>query len=399
MTVNKKLKKYLDEFQRKTFDDISIPQAKLDLDNNRNTNPFSYRGQFSPDLIRILLESYSSIKNLAVLDPFVGSGTVLLESLKHGHSAYGVEINPTAIYFSRLISIANYSAKKRRDDFDKVYSYLESINLEHLDKEIKKLLSELSIIQKDILVNIWINFSTKRKKTKAVLLQEALLLKQFIDSLPKTKKEVQIFHTDARKIPIENNHIDLVITSPPYINVFNYHQNHRDIMEVLDWDVLKIAKSEFGSNRKNRQNRFLTSIQYIFDMGETFLELKRVTKNNARIIFVVGKETTIRGVKFKNGMIITFIALACGLELTNKQHRKFKNRFGQTIYEDILHFKNVDANRSALDDVKNEISEYFLQEALKNEERSEIRDQIEQSISKIPDVQSSEIFNLNSLQL
>jgi hypothetical protein len=60
---------------------------------------------------------------------------------------------------------------------------------------------------------------------------------------------------------------ELIVTSPPYINVFNYHQNHRAILELLGFDLAATsAASELGSNRKNRGNRFRTVIQYALDM-------------------------------------------------------------------------------------------------------------------------------------
>jgi hypothetical protein len=39
-------------------------------------------------------------------------------------------------------------------------------------------------------------------------------------------------------------------------------------MEVLGFDILKVAASEIGSNRRNRGNRFITVIQYALDMEE-----------------------------------------------------------------------------------------------------------------------------------
>ena len=44
------------------------------------------------------------------------------------------------------------------------------------------------------------------------------------------------------------------------------HQNHRAILELLGFDLLHVAASEIGSNRKNRGNRFRTVIQYALDM-------------------------------------------------------------------------------------------------------------------------------------
>ena len=62
--------------------------------------------------------------------------------------------------------------------------------------------------------------------------------------------------------------VDLVITSPPYINVFNYHQNYRAILEVLGFDLLKVAESEIGQPAKNRANRFRTVVQYTLNFDQ-----------------------------------------------------------------------------------------------------------------------------------
>ena len=59
-------------------------------------------------------------------------------------------------------------------------------------------------------------------------------------------------HADARALPVESGSADLVLTSPPYINVHNYNQKYRRSVEALEWDILAVARSEIGSNRQNR---------------------------------------------------------------------------------------------------------------------------------------------------
>ena len=93
----------------------------------------------------------------------------------------------------------------------------------------------------------------------------------------------------------------MVLTSPPYINVHNYHQQFRRSTEALDWDVLSFARSEIGSNRQNRANRFLTVIQYSLDMALALRELARVARPGARLILVLGRESFVRGGRFFNG--------------------------------------------------------------------------------------------------
>ena len=72
--------------------------------------------------------------------------------------------------------------------------------------------------------------------------------------------------------------IDFVITSHPYINVFNYHQQYRASAEALGLEDSGSGESGNRLLSENRQNRFLTVIQYCLDMYEVFVELARVGK-------------------------------------------------------------------------------------------------------------------------
>jgi DNA modification methylase len=64
---------------------------------------------------------------------------------------------------------------------------------------------------------------------------------------------VEVLHADARATGLDDDSIDLVVTSPPYINVFNYHQRFRKSVEALDWDVLGIRA--IGNRRESETSR------------------------------------------------------------------------------------------------------------------------------------------------
>ena len=168
--------------------------------------------------------------------------------------------------------------------------------------------------------------------------------------MPVSDKEIKVDMGDARQLNLTSNTATLLITSPPYINVFNYHQKYRRSVEALGYDVLAIAKNEFGSNRKNRGNRLLTVIQYCIDMSLSLKEAVRVCQPNARMIYVVGRESNVLGYSFCNSELIYNIATEIfELPFLLRQERVFKNRFGQMIFEDILHFEN-DKKNLLLDD-------------------------------------------------
>jgi len=102
-------------------------------------------------------------------------------------------------------------------------------------------------------------------------------------------------------------------------------------------------------------------------MAEVFGELARVCDKHSRIIFVVGRESRVLGVPFYNGRIIGLLATKSGLfDLTMRQERVFKNRFGQSIYEDILHLIPTSKKPGDSSCVAREVAKYSLEHSLKS---------------------------------
>lgn len=328
----------------------SLPEYTVNIETKLRSNLFTWRGQFSPQLIESLLKAYAHPES-RVFDPFLGSGTVLYESGRLGLSAAGCEINPAAIAFAKIYELLNESiyareiGVRRIDEFISVYledlplipsksmvTFPEDVLVFHKtikNHVVKKILTALIV---------GLDFGVKKVDLKR-LLNVWRVLRSNIEDLPYCEKKLECFEADARQVPVQDDTFDIVVTSPPYINVFNYHQNYRQSVESLGIDVLSIAKSEIGSNRKFRGNRFLTVIQYCMDMSQVFEELKRVCTREAKIIFIVGRESNVKKVAFFNADILKSIAYSCGFSLKGQQDRLFMNKFGQGIFEEILRFE------------------------------------------------------------
>src|SRR6266571_5254246 len=90
------------------LDRATIAQELLNIDNKQRSNLFPWNGQFSPQLIEVLLRTYAPKKGL-VLDPFAGSGTVLCEAGSLGLPAAGAEINPAACKMAQIYCLMNLS--------------------------------------------------------------------------------------------------------------------------------------------------------------------------------------------------------------------------------------------------------------------------------------------------
>lgn len=108
------------------LDRRSLPQTDLDIANRTRTNPLPWKGQFSPQLAERLLGAYAPVGSF-VLDPFVGSGTSLMEAARLGFSASGTELNPAAVILARLYSLANLDVASRIAATDELQSQLYKI--------------------------------------------------------------------------------------------------------------------------------------------------------------------------------------------------------------------------------------------------------------------------------
>jgi len=398
-----------------------IPQANLDIVNKSRSNPLRWNGQFSPQLVQALLDRYATRKTI-LFDPFLGSGTVLLEAGLAGLAASGAEINPAAVTLAQTYRFINVPLQLRRVHLRNVGALLQREFLAPLplfrplgqsyehesskqDPEaIKSKFVELlptveERLQYQLLESLiaMLDFYQPNLSTDKVFAIWKKLARLVLE-LPFSRQPIKVLHADARKTPLPDSSVDLVLTSPPYINVFNYHQQYRASMEALDWDLLKVAKSEIGSNRKHRSNRFLTVIQFCLDIAQTFNEMARVCRSDGRLIFVVGRESMVRRTPFFNGEIVAEIAhRALGLDLILRQERRFMNRFGQNIFEDILHFSPPTNSSSTLYLASAKKVAQDVLETTYSVASSEVKQGIGLALSNIDKVQPSPIFNLSQV--
>ncbi len=389
-----------------------IPQADLDIVNKLRSNPLRWNGQFSPQLVQVLLKNYATSKSV-LFDPFLGSGTVLLEAGLSRISAYGTEINPAAIVLAQTYRFINIPIHRRRDHLNEVFNRLQifqnlewgynetSCDPEYIKSKLVKLPllvdEQLQYQLLETLIALLDFYKADLSATKVFTVWNRL--KKHVLELPFSPQPIEIFHSDARQTPLTDSSVNLVITSPPYINVFNYHQQYRASMEALNWDLLRVARSEFGSNRKHRGNRFLTVIQFCLDITQTLEELKRVSGNDSRLIFVVGRESKVRGTTFYNGEIVAEIAnKVLGFDLILRQERVFRNRFGQNIFEDILHFSpsnTINPANQLIENAREVAGDVLKAGFLTVPEKA--KDDLNSALKNISNVQPSPIFNLSKI--
>jgi hypothetical protein len=330
-----------------------LAPSLLNLEEKNRSNLFAWRGQFSPQLVEFLLNAYC-LPGSVVLDPFAGSGTVLYEAAAMKLPAYGFEINPAAWCFNKLYEFTNIGGEERKlvlselrqklnDEFPIILFAEDNLEESVFETKIAKIGNSIGPRAR-ILCNALVVLldAYNNPLTNDLVHGKFASLSQLVSQLPFSDQPIKADLQDARALPLQAESIDFAITSPPYINVFNYHQNYRRSVELLGWDLLRVARSEIGSNRANRGNRFVTVIQYCIDMAQSVQELSRVVKDGGRAVFIVGYESRVLGAPFYNADILDRVARESGLfDVVLRQKRVFLNRFGQEIREDVLNLKKL----------------------------------------------------------
>jgi len=343
-----------------------------------------------------------------VLDPFAGSGTVLYEAASMFLPAYGFEINPAAWCFSKLYEFTNIKKEERRHFLNELRQRLnaefpiilftdDSIEPDAFEAKVTAIGNSISDRAKILFNALVVLLDAYNNPLTNDLVQGKFhALSELVLQLAFSDQPIKADLQDARALPLQDGSIDFALTSPPYINVFNYHQNYRRSVELLGWDLLRVARSEIGSNRANRGNRFFTVIQYCIDMAYSVQELSRVIKNGGRAVLIVGYESRVLGAPFYNADILDRIAEDSGLfDVVLRQKRVFLNRFGQEIREDVINLEK----RSSISNqmapsilgrmVAREALKFAMQQGI-GEGNAEL---LQEAIEKVNEVKGTPFFN------
>jgi len=387
------------------LDRAEISTACLNIENKERSNLFPWNGQFSPQFVEALLARYAD-RETRILDPFCGSGTVLSEAARLGLAATGIEVNPAAYILSKIYSFCNVLSEVRQVTLDAVENELQGILPKGwplfaaegakpaviYQQELVALCNRSTNDQKPVIEALIILVDFFKGIDASKITKTWGKLRQVIEDLPYNPNSINVQHGDGR-FPDAIASFDLVVTSPPYINVYNYHQQYRASAEALGWDLLEVARTEIGSNRKHRGNRFLTVTQYCLDLTLALHSLWASTSQNARLIFVLGRESRVRGVQFLNGEIAARLAVdAVGYQLLMRQERVFTNRFGQHIYEDILHLAKGQGPLTGSQERARIIANLVLRQAMINVSDLAIQTDLLDAIEKVYSVSQSPRF-------
>ncbi len=291
-----------------------------------------YLGKFIPQLVEIFLRKYEP---QTVYDPFSGSGTTLVEAKSLGINSVGCDISEFNVLLSKVKTddYDNQLLEKEVKDIVKQFKIRngntlhrspvlttdnEYLNTWFAPKALHELLLYQSLIEnyeyQDVLKIILSRSARSARLTKhfdldfpkkpqtepydcykhsrvckPVEIASKFLTRYSYDALKRIKEfsevkkdvSVDLFCHDSRTVKIPK--FDLLFTSPPYLGLINYHEQHRYAYELLGLksrDDEEIGPAFKGQSSGARDD-------YITKIYEVFKNSIKYMNEGGRIIIVV----------------------------------------------------------------------------------------------------------------
>jgi DNA modification methylase len=385
LIVNQKQK--ISDWQEKNIQNFGIDLSFADVPETERTKHVHrlhpYLGKFIPQLVEVFLKKYFQPGQI-ILDPFVGSGTTLIEANLLNMPSIGVELSEFSYLIAKvktqkynvelvekeILDILNktkeFSRKIQKnqrslfEDWDfKPSEYFKNWYHPRAIKEIYFYRSLIPNYQNQDILKIILSRSARSARQiphydlarpKKPIKEKYWCLKhkrycepvnnaiKFItryslDTIKRIKEfdklrtsaEIILLQGDARKIKLPvKKEIDGIFTSPPYLGLINYHEQHRYAYELFDFK--EYPEAEIGSPNKNGNDN---KERYKKDIIAVFKNMNNYLRSGAKIFIVVSDKHNL----------YPQIGKECGYRLVDVFHRpvlmrteRDNNRFSESIY-------------------------------------------------------------------
>jgi site-specific DNA-methyltransferase (cytosine-N4-specific) len=253
-----------------------------------------YPARFIPQIPSTFIKLFTE-EGDTVFDPMCGCGTTMVEALLHNRNAIGNDLNPLAALISK-VKTTLISEEEFRYFNEKLSSAtgMEGIRkfLWELKEEGQQKLYDFGRVA--LSASIWsgkcrdVEIAFRRKVFS--MQREMLAMAKVIKSVP----QIRVICGDARRLEVQSSSVDLIITSPPYVNALDYHRMHKKSMLWLDLDFSLFKENEIGKHSRFSGNRFRMLSCYLGDMLRCMIEMNRVLKKGKFCVIVVGNSSVER---------------------------------------------------------------------------------------------------------
>ena len=306
-----------------------------------------YQGKFIPQLVDYLIKKNKFSNKDVILDPFMGSGTTLIECKLRHIDCVGIEISEFNCLLAK-VKVNNYNLNKLKDeinnfeqkakkiDYSKKIDASEYLAMWFSEKSQKELLHMVNVIKNnnykyaDVLKIIVSRIARSARLMPHYSLEWAkkpakvpyychkhsrtcyptenavkFLHRYCLDSFKRIQQRheietslnkfldngrtfedinVHIFSEDSRKFKIPVENISGVIASPPYLGIIDYHDQHKYAYDLFGFKW----KFDEEIGPKSNGGGIKAREQYKEDMTKVFENLHDNIRDDAIVNVVIG---------------------------------------------------------------------------------------------------------------
>jgi DNA modification methylase len=381
-------------------------------------NTHAFAAKFPPQLPQVFIEELTEPREV-VLDPMVGSGTAIVEAARAGRTGIGVDIDPLAVRISSAkttpldretaeeladdivdhaqITLATYGA----DYHDRVLQSFGTVTREFVEywflpetiTELGALVTAIAalapqpyrtffevlvssiVVTKSGGVSLARDLAHSRphkvesKKVKSAIVAFRDKADRAIAALEEIggfSGKAVVVRSDSKNLPLLDESVHLIVTSPPYANAIDYVRAHKFSLVWLGCQIDYLAelrrrfigaeihpdtperlKSAAGEAtlreiRERDPRRAEIVRRYFQEMTSTLQEMYRVLSRGRSAVVVVGP-STVRGVVVDTALILAEVGESLGFRLAGLRERQIDRDRRLMPMSRVSHEKGIEA--------------------------------------------------------
>ena len=319
-----------------------------------------YPAKFITEIPCALLDILPIPTDTAVLDPFCGSGTTLVESQRRGLPCIGIDLNPIAVLITRVKTAPMPAGMEQviQQTID-LARHIDSApipaipNLDHWFKRpiqaaLASCRAAIASVQPeyhDVLLlalsSIIVRVSNQDNDTRYASVLKNVGREDVFSGFSSAAHKISTALStrdyelspatviDADTLALSPDDIDrpvgVVITSPPYPNAYEYWLYHKYRMWWLGFDPLAVKQREIGARAHFFKRNHHTADHFASQMSEVFDLLRSIVIPGGFACFLIGR-SKIHGQVVDNAATIESVANTAGFSSIFRSERSILAR-------------------------------------------------------------------------